>query len=138
MSEYTSYEEQLNAGKTVTSFTVGDSMEPLLYDRSTHVFIRKAEGTLRRNDLPLYRRPTGEYVMHRIIRVGKEHYYTRGDNRVGLEEVPKDWVIGIVTKIYRKGKYISVTDFGYRLYVFFWTFSYPVRRVYRSIKARLK
>ncbi len=138
MSEFTSFEEQLNAGKTVTSFTVGDSMEPLLYNRKTHVFIRKVDRELRRNDIPLYRRPTGEYVLHRIIRVGKDHYYIRGDNRVGLEEVPKDWILGVVTQIYRKGKYISVTDPGYRLYVFFWNFTYPVRRVYRSIKARLK
>ena len=138
MSDFTSYEQQLNAGKTVTSFTVGDSMEPLLYDRKTHVFLRKPEGELRRNDIPLYRRPTGEYVLHRIIRVGEDCYYIRGDNRTGLEEVPKDWVLGVVTQIYRNGKYISVTDPGYRLYVFCLHLVYPFRRIYSSIKARLK
>lgn len=138
MSEYTSYEEQLNAGKTVISYTVGDSMEPLLHTRKTHVFIRKAEGTLKRNDIPLYRRPTGEYVLHRIIRVGDDCYFIRGDNRVGLEKVPKDWVLGVVTQIYRNGKYISVTDFGYRMYLFFLHLTYPFRRVRAHIKARLK
>lgn len=138
MNDYTSYEEQLNAGKTVISYTVGDSMEPLLYNRKTHVFIRKAEGTLKRNDIPLYRRPTGEYVLHRIIRVGDDCYYIRGDNRVGLETVPKDWVLGVVTQIYRNGKYISVTDFGYRMYLFFLHLTYPFRRVRSYIKARMK
>ena len=138
MSEYTSYEEQLNAGNTVTSFTVGDSMEPLLYNRKTHVFIRKVDRELRRNEIPLYRRPTGEYVLHRIIRVGKDHYYIRGDNRVGLEEVPKDWILGVVTQIYRNGKYISVTDPGYRLYVFCLHLVYPFRWFYKRVRARLK
>lgn len=138
MSEYTSYEEQLNAGKTVTSFTVGDSMEPLLYDRSTHVFLRKAEGKLRRNDIPLYRRPTGEYVLHRIIHVGKDCYYIRGDNRYGLERVPKDWILGVVTQIFRKGKYISVTSFGYRLYVFCLHLTYPFRWFCHRVRLKLK
>ena len=138
MSEFTSYEEQLQAGESLTCFTVGNSMEPLLYNRSTHVFIKKAEGDLRRNDIPLYKRPSGQYVMHRVIRVSKDHYYTRGDNRGYLEKVPKAWVLGVVTKIYRKGKYISITDPGYRLYVFLWNLIYPFRRVYYSIKARLK
>lgn len=138
MSEFTSYEEQLHAGETITCFTVGDSMEPLLYNRSTHVFIKNADEELRRNDIPLYKRPSGQYVMHRIIRVSKDHYYTRGDNRCGLEKIPKDWVIGVVTKIYRKGKYISVTDPGYRLYVFLWNVLYPFRRVCYAIRARLK
>ncbi len=138
MNDYTSYEAQLNAGKTVTSFTVGDSMEPLLYDRKTHVFLRKAEGVLQRNDIPLYRRPTGEYVLHRIIRVGEDCYYIRGDNRTGLEKVPMDWVLGVVTQIYRNGKYISVTDPGYRLYVMLLHLVYPFRWFYSRVKARLK
>ena len=79
-----------------------------------------------------------DYDVDRIIRVGKDCYYIRGDNRFGLEEVPKDWVLGMVTQIYRNGKYISVTDFEYRLYVFWLHLSYPFRRVYSSIKARLK
>ncbi len=138
MNDYTSYEAQLNAGKTVISFTVGDSMEPLLYNRKTHVFLRKAEGKLQRNDIPLYRRPTGEYVLHRIIRVGEDCYYIRGDNRTGLEKVPMDWVLGVVTQIYRNGKYISVTDPGYRLYVMLLHLVYPFRWFYSRVKARLK
>lgn len=138
MSEFTTYEEQLQAGETITCFTVGNSMEPLLYNRNTHVFVKKAEGNLHRNDIPLYKRPSGEYVLHRIIRVSEDHYYIRGDNRNYLEKVPKDWVFGVVTKIYRKGKYISVTDPGYRLYVFLWNLIYPFRRVYYVMMSRLK
>lgn len=102
-------------------------MEPLLYHRSTRVVIWKAKGPLKKGDLPVYRRPSGQFVMHRIIRVDDSYYYTRGDNRIGLEPVPKDWVLGIVTEIYRKGRHIYVTDWQYRLYVKVWGFIYPVR-----------
>ena len=138
MNELTNYEEQLNAGKILTCFTVGDSMEPLLYNRKTHVFIQKAEGTLCSGDIPLYRRPSGQYVMHRIIRVGKTCYYTRGDNRCGLEKVPREWVLGVVTQIFRKGKYIPVTDARYRLFVKFWKIIYPIRWIYYHIRAKMK
>lgn len=138
MNELTNYEEQLNAGKTLTCFTVGDSMKPLLYNRQTHVFIQKADGILRCGDIPLYRRPSGQYVMHRIIRVGKDCYYTRGDNRCGLEKVPQEWVLGVVTQIFRKGKYIPVTDVRYRLFVKFWKIIYPIRWIYYHIRAKVK
>ena len=102
-------------------------MEPLLYHRSTRVVIRKAEGTLKKGDLPVYRRPSGQFVMHRIICADASHYYTRGDNRFGLEQVPKAWVLGVVTEIYRKKRHIYVTDWRYRLYVRTWSFLYPIR-----------
>ena len=139
------FEAQLATGKPLVYFTVGDSMEPLLYDRETHVTICAAQGDLRPGDLPLYRRPTGQYVLHRIIRADGESYYTRGDNRTGLERVPKAWVLGVVTEITRHGKHISVTDRTYRLYVAAWGVVYPlrwccykVRGLLRFISRRLK
>lgn len=119
--------KEIVSGRPVVTMTSGDSMEPLLYHRSTRVVISKAEGPLKKGDLPVYRRPSGQFVMHRIIRVDDSYYYTRGDNRIGLEPVPKDWVLGIVTEIYRKGSHIYVTDWQYRLYVKVWGFIYPVR-----------
>lgn len=119
--------KEIVSGRPVVTMTSGDSMEPLLYHRSTRVVIWKAKGPLKKGDLPVYRRPSGQFVMHRIIRVDDSYYYTRGDNRIGLEPVPKDWVLGIVTEIYRKGRHIYVTDWQYRLYVKVWGFIYPVR-----------
>lgn len=126
--------KEIISGRPVVTMTSGDSMEPLLYHRSTRVVIWKAEGPLKKGDLPVYRRPSGQFVMHRIIRVDDSYYYTRGDNRIGLEPVPKDWVLGIVTEIYRKGHHIYVTDWQYRLYVKVWGFIYPVRYLLTQLK----
>lgn len=128
-------EKEILSGKPVVTMTSGDSMEPLLYDHSTRVVIWKAEGPLKKGDLPVYRRPSGEFVMHRIIRVDADNYYTRGDNRAGLEKVPREWVLGVVTEIYRKQRHIYVTDWSYRLYTRVWNLLYPVR--YILYKARM-
>lgn len=122
-------EKEILSGNPVVAMTSGDSMEPLLFHRDTRVVIRKASGGLKKGDLPVYRRPSGQFVMHRIIRVDESFYYTRGDNRYGLEQVPHAWVLGIVTEIYRKNRHILVTDRSYRLYTAMWTALYPVRYV---------
>lgn len=132
-------EQEIRSGRPVVTMTSGDSMEPLLFHQETRVVIRKAEGTLKKGDLPVYRRPSGQFVMHRVVRVGEADYYTRGDNRYGLEQVPKDWVLGVVTEIYRKNRHIFVTDWRYRLYVTIWTKIYPIRYVlYRGRMAKRK
>lgn len=123
-------EKEILSGKPVVTMTCGDSMEPLLYHRDTRVVIWKADGTLKKGDLPVYRRPSGQFVMHRIIRVDADNYYTRGDNRIGLEQVPKEWVLGVVTEIYRKRSHIYVTDWKYRVYITCWNLLYPVRYVF--------
>lgn len=126
-NELSPMEQELASGKPTMLITHGSSMEPLLYDTSTTVVAVRCEGDLLPGDLPLYKRPNGQYVLHRIIRVEDDAYYIRGDNQTGLERVPKTWVLGVVTAISRKGKEYSVTDTSYRFYVHFWNAIYPLR-----------
>lgn len=129
-------EAQVRSGKPVVSFTVGDSMEPLLHNRATRVVIRRVDRPLQPGELPLYRRPDGRFIMHRIIRVDAGHYYTRGDNRCGLETVPREWVLGVVTEIYRGNRHFPVTHPVYRAYVKVWNFLYPLRWVWYKSRGR--
>lgn len=134
-----SLEQEILSGNPVVTMTSGDSMEPLLYHRDTRVVIQKAVGTLRKGDLPVYRRPSGQFVMHRIVRVEGDYYDTRGDNRYGTERVPKEWVLGVVTEIYRKKRHIYVTDLRYRFYVTIWNILYPIRYIlHRGRMAKVK
>lgn len=68
----TSLEEELRSGKTCVSTTVGDSMEPMLRNRRDTIIIEPVHGRLKRYDLPLYRRPDGKYVLHRILHVKRK------------------------------------------------------------------
>lgn len=134
----TPLEREILSGQPVVATTSGDSMEPLLFHQDTRVVIVKAEGVLQKGDLPVYKRPSGQFVMHRIIRTDQEAYYTRGDHRCGLERVPKEWVLGVVTEIYRKNHHFPVTSRKYRWYVKVWNGIYPIRWVVYQVGARMR
>ena len=136
--ELSPLEREIASGKPTVTVTVGDSMEPLLYNRSTRIVIVKANKELKKNDLPMYKRPTGQFVMHRIIKVDAENYYTRGDNRTGLEQLPKEWVQGVVTEIYRGEKHFTVDNKWYRAYVTIWNLIYPIRWIIYKIRGKMK
>jgi hypothetical protein len=69
----------------------------------------------------LYRRPNGQHVLHRILKVRQNDYVICGDNRRVREfGVPDEWIIGVLTGVVRDGKQISVTDRKYRLYTHLW------------------
>jgi hypothetical protein len=139
-SDTTTLKEQLLAGKTVATHTSGVSMEPLLHEQKTHVMIQSicqpdgSRKSLNKGELPIYLRPDGKYVIHRLIKEDGEYYYTRGDNCLTWEKIPKEWVLGVVVEIYRKGKNIKVTDKRYRQYVRLWMWSYPIRSMYYRVR----
>lgn len=81
--------------------TVGDSMEPLLHNRKSTVVVAEKKVPLKQYDVVLYHRPTGEYVLHRVIKVLDGSYIIRGDNRINREIVPEDWIIGIMIGFYK-------------------------------------
>lgn len=125
-----SLETELRKGNICVQTTVGDSMFPMLRDRRDSVIIEPVKGALKRYDLPLYRRPNGQYVLHRILKVKPDGYVISGDNRYVKEyPVPQDWVLGVVTGFYRNDRLISADNWKYRLYVHLWCDFFPVRAI---------
>lgn len=115
-----SLRDELKLRGEILQTTVGNSMEPMLHNKASLVRVKSIDRTLKRYELPLYQRPSGQYVMHRILRVKGDNYIICGDNRLNKEVVPKDWVIGVVTEFKNGDKFIPVTDKKYRLYVHLW------------------
>lgn len=138
----TTLEQELRAGRVCASTTSGDSMYPMLRNRRDVVVIEPLSGRLKRYDLPLYRRPDGQYVLHRILHVREKGYVICGDNRWHREyPVPHEWILGVVTGFYRGDSYISVNAPGYRFYVHLWCDLFWVRALIlraRSIWRRMK
>ena len=129
--------------------TRGVSMRPLLKEGRDLVTIRTFEGRLKKYDVPLYRRKSGGYLLHRIIGVKDDHYVIRGDNTFVKEHVPDKELVGVLVAFKRKGKDFTVDSRGYRLYAKVWNFIYPVRwlahkcrrfcgRIKRAIQGRSK
>lgn len=133
----TTLAETLRAGQPAATYTTGCSMEPLLYERMTYVILQPITGALKPSDLLIYQRPDGVYIIHRLIRQGEDWCYTRGDNCLYGEKVPREWILGVVTQIQRNGKIIRVTDRTYRCYVLAWTILWPVRKLWYFLRAQL-
>ena len=114
--------EELQRSGYLLYRNVGDSMLPLIRQGRDLVLItRKPEGRLKKYDVPLYKRDSGQYVLHRILKVRKEDYVLCGDNRWRRETGISDrHIIGVLTAVIRDGKKCPVTGRRYRLYVHLW------------------
>ena len=123
-----SFEEVLASHGRLIYTSVGDSMLPLIRQGRDLVVIEPPKGRLRRFDVPLYRRDSGQYVLHRVLRVREKDYVLCGDNRWRRETgITDKHVIGVLRLVVRDGKELSVEDRRYRLYVLLWCGLFPLR-----------
>ena len=135
-------QERLAEGESVQFTPHGTSMRPMLYGGRDQVILSPLPEKLKKYDLPLYRRPDGQFVLHRIVEVG-ETYTCVGDNQISLEHgVPREWMIAITTGFVRNGKTYSVDCWKYKLYCRWWHGTRSLRwwcgSKYRGVKRRLK
>ena len=117
-----SFEEEIRRSGYLIYRNEGDSMLPLIRQGRDLVLIsRKPEGRLKKYDVPLYRRDSDQYVLHRILKVRRDDYVLCGDNRWQRETGISDrHIIGVLTAVIRDGKRLPVTDRRYRMYVHLW------------------
>ena len=137
------FEEEIEKSSKIIYTNVGDSMMPFIKQGRDVLVISRAEGRLKRYDVPLYKRDSGQYVLHRILKVRENDYVICGDNRCSREYGITDrHIIGVLTGIIRDGREIPVTDRKYRIYVHLWCDFFPVRafiiRIRQFLKRRLK
>lgn len=120
--------ESFRQGLTVTITVTGNSMWPLFSHKRDCAVLSECDGQqLRRGDVPLYQRPDGQYVLHRIVKVKSDVYVLTGDAQKELEYLPKSCVVAVMTAFVRKGKTIDCQNKWYRAYVSFWMMLRPFR-----------
>ena len=123
-----SFEEILARDGRLVYTSVGSSMLPLIRQGRDLLVIEKAEGRLKKYDIPLYRRDNGRYVLHRILKVRENDYVICGDNQVVKETGITDRrIIGVLTALVRNGKEVSLDSRKYWLYTHLWCDLFPVR-----------
>ena len=129
------FEEEIERTGKLVYTNVGDSMMPLIKQGRDLLIIEKPDGRLKRYDIPLYKRDSGQYVLHRVLKVRENDYVICGDNRYCKEYGITDrHIIGVLTSVVRDGKELDFGSFGYRLYVFLWCGLFPVRAFILRIK----
>ena len=122
------FEEQLAQNGRLIYTNKGSSMLPLIREGRDLLIIEPVHGRLKKYDVPLYKRDSGQYVLHRILKVRSDDYVICGDNRSEKEYGITDrHIIGVLTGIVRNGRTVSVKDKRYRLYVHLWCDLFPLR-----------
>ena len=122
------FEDVIDRDGRLVYTNVGDSMKPLIRQDRDILIIEKKEGRLKKYDVPLYKRDSGQYVLHRVLKVRSDDYVICGDNRYSKEYGITDRnIIGVLTAVVRNGREISMTDIRYRIYVHLWCDFFHVR-----------
>ncbi len=135
----TSIREYLDKNGYLVYRISGVSMRPMLRQEKDLVTLRRYDGGgLSKYDVAMYDRGgPRRYVLHRVVAVHEGTYTFLGDNCVEKEEnIPEEAVVAVLESFVRGGKRISVKDPGYRLYVRVRCAAYPLRRLYRRMRAR--
>lgn len=126
-------------GKTVRILGIGNSMRPLLHGGRDYIYfrvLRKGE-SYQKGDVVLYQWD-GIYVMHRIADIVPEGYIMLGDgNQFKEEPLSEDRIYLKAEGFLRNGRYISVQNKLYRIYVSLWVNFWKLRPFARRCKAIL-
>ncbi len=125
-------EEVLASGGEFRMNPKGVSMLPLIVQgRDSVVLYRDENRKLKQNDMVFYRRDSGQFVLHRIMKAEDNGTYIMcGDNQISLEGgIRKDQIIAYVKQLYRKNKPVNFNGIRYRAYLAIWC-CMPIRRLF--------
>ena len=124
----TRFEDVIERDGRLVYTNVGDSMRPLIRQGKDLIIIEKPKDRLKKYDVPLYKRDSGQYVLHRILKVRPNDYVICGDNCYGKEYgITDKHIIGVLTAVVRNGKEIPITNWKYKAYVHLWCDFFPIR-----------
>ena len=128
-------EKKLSVGGTVEMTVPGNSMRPTLIDRVSVVRLAGITAP-KRGDMVLYRRDSGTYVLHRIIKCCEDGTYVFcGDAQYQRESgIRADQMIGVVAAFSRRRRWISCDD---PLYQCWWRICVGLR-VWRHIRSAIR
>ena len=120
-------QDQLNNGRKVRFSPRGVSMLPMIRQGIDSVEVSAVQGQLKKYDIAFYRRDNGQYILHRVVGVGKT-YTCIGDNQFMFEDgVRQDQLIAVVTSFSRGRNDYSVNHPIYLLYCRIWHYSRKTR-----------
>lgn len=112
-------EKELSEKGQVLIQATGISMEPLLHPRKSSMLMKKPAGPLKINDVVLFKRPNGDHVLHRIVKILDDKYIIRGDNALQNEPVYEKQILGVMAGFFpdESDRFVECDDPKYLRYV---------------------
>ena len=131
--------EMLEVTEPVPLVISGSSMTPFLAHGRDTVYLSKAKDPLTRGDMVLYRRDSGNYILHRIYRVEQGSFTMVGDAQTWLEPgIRRNQILARVTAVRRKGKLLQKGSFLWDFFEKVWIRVVPLRPAVMAGYALLK
>lgn len=131
--------EVTEKGGTFRLYPMGRSMLPTIQPGRDSVLLAALD-KVHRGDAVLYRRKSGQFVLHRIIHIDpKTGLMTmRGDNQFYKEPgIAKEQLIAKVTAIYRGEKKLDCNSAKHKAYLAFRSCTYFPRHCIAALHTRL-
>ena len=122
---------------TVPLVISGYSMTPFLMHRRDTVYLSKVGRPLKKGDMILFRRDSGDYILHRILRAENGVFTLVGDAQNWLEQVREDQVLALVTAVRRKGRLLKPGSFWWEFFEKIWIRMIPLRHPIMKLYARI-
>ncbi|MBQ8163285.1 MAG: S24/S26 family peptidase [Clostridia bacterium] len=95
----------------------GTSMMPLLREGIDSVLLKKPEG-VSKNDIVLYKRSNGQFVLHRVIKIKNGEYVMCGDNQFRLEYgIREENLLARVSGFWRDDLFVDGENEEYKKYI---------------------
>ena len=134
--EYVSVlKEMTEQGLEVAMTVSGTSMEPFLIHERDKIYFRKTEDPIKKGDMVFYQRKTGEYVMHRVLKVRKHQYYLAGDHQTFLEgPIEAKQIFAKVISVERAGVWLTEKDRLWKFYAGWWRRLFWIRKGINKLK----
>ena len=127
--------EMTEQGLEVAMTVSGTSMEPFLIHERDKIYFRKAEGPMKKGDMVFFQRKTGEYVMHRIMKVRNHQYYLAGDHQTFLEgPIEAQQIFAKVISVERAGIWLTEKDRLWKFYAGWWRRLFWIRKGINKLK----
>lgn len=121
--------ELLQDGKRVRITVTGMSMYPFLCEHRDLVELSRANSShIKRGDIILFQRRSGEYVLHRVILKKGRNCYIAGDAQYWLERIDlRKQMLARVNAVWRNHKKYECGSLTWRLLSQAWMLLLPIR-----------
>lgn len=120
----------LQTGNEAPLSVTGNSMMPFLRHSRDQVLLKAFSSPAKKGDILLYKRKSGQYVLHRVVKCEQNKLWFAGDIQSIVEgPIDDSCVIAKVTKARRNGKWIQNGDLCWNFFEKVWIRTLPFRHI---------
>lgn len=121
--------ELVEEGREVSMLISGNSMSPYLVHARDSIQMKKPDRDLKKGDMVFFQRESGQYVMHRIVKITQDGFYMLGDAQTQKEgPIRREQIFALITSVKRRGEWEKAGNFWWEFFAHIWIHLVFIRR----------